>query len=620
MLAGAPTGLYGHVEENRKRALLLFGGFIVAIELMALVILIVPTMLYDARHNPLIAPLGYLARYCLPVALIGLVIYAAKLWWFVGTVKKSVGFRYVDNHDEPRFCRILEPLAITAGIPIPYAAVIDTPALNAFACGVRANHMVVVATRGLIDGLDDDELAAVLAHEVTHIKHRDTMLLASANTFMATLLLTQTRRRVKLDDWRQAIGMVLLPIFIPLVLLVAFLTQLALRIGYCSRAAIGSAREYVADAEAVQLTKNPAALVSALRKIEGHSRIDTLGPAEEAMMIDGPVEGPLATHPTITERIAALARTTGSLVFEGGTRLDTRPEATARVARVQSFGRRDDELERIATLAQAPPRAGPWEIFRKTRDPRHNLFGFNRRAALIYGCVAVAIAMIASQPNGRLLFSRQISLVYGMGDVGKLARGVARCDFKAIAGTLDQSCSGDQLDRRADRLMGSLGMPTIAGRRLEEQATTNAAIERRLDQRCYSDRFDMTPAALTGPPQGGHFGEDLDTFRRGAARNNDSILLATPGPARDKALKDYVEMRQLLLNDALYFFGKSGMDELNQIYTRDDHQRIIALLNQRLRDPAFTSGDNPYDVGSYRLFATAPFEALPCDVVSRPAG
>src|SRR5215217_2106617 len=106
MLAGAPTGLYGHVEENRKRSLLLFGGFIVAIELMAFVLLAGPTFIYDSAHNPLVSPIAYLGRYAVPVAVTGLLVYAAKLWWFVGSVQKSVGFRYVDNADEPRFCRI----------------------------------------------------------------------------------------------------------------------------------------------------------------------------------------------------------------------------------------------------------------------------------------------------------------------------------------------------------------------------------------------------------------------------------------------------------------------------------------------------------------------------------
>ena len=212
MLAGGPTGLYGHVEQNRRRSLLLFAGFIVAIEIMAFVILVMPTMILDWPHCPLVSPRGYVTRYVLPVALVGLLIYAVKYWWFVGAVQKAVGFRYVDDREEPRFCGILEPLAISAGIATPSAAVIDGPALNAFACGVRADRMVVVATRGLIDGLDDDELAAVLAHEVIHIRNRDTLLLASANVFMDTLTMARGGKQVAFDDWRQMLPLLLLPV------------------------------------------------------------------------------------------------------------------------------------------------------------------------------------------------------------------------------------------------------------------------------------------------------------------------------------------------------------------------------------------------------------------------
>ena len=622
MLAGAPTGLYGHVEENRKRSILLFAGFIVAIEVMAVVLLIGPTLLWDWDHSPLVAPLGYLARYALPVALIGFIVYAAKLWWFVGGVRKSVGFRYVDNADEPRLCRILEPLVIAAGIPTPYAAVIETSAMNAFACGVRANHMVVVVTRGLIDGLDDDELAAVLAHEITHIKNRDTMLLASANTFMATLRMTQTKRQVKLDDLRQTIGMVIFPVLIPLSLLLAFLNQLALRIGYCSRAAIGSAREYIADAEAVRLTKNPAALVSALRKIEGRSRIETIGTAEEAMMIDGPVEGPLATHPAVAERIAALARTTGSMIFDGGTRLDTRAEPLRRAAQVQGFGRRDEELLQVASLAEAPPRAGVWEMFRKTADPDRNLFGFNRRAAMMFGGALLAISLIATTAPGARYFMAQRNVVPVLGDLGQMTLKLAGCQANVIAPAL-VACDSKALNASSDRLTSLFGIPamssggTFGARKMDAEDEANIASK--LSRRCFGSQISMTPAALTARPKGRGNPDGMTNYRNAAMAGSAPVFAAPSGPARDRALKAYIEHRSALLASSLYFYGKPGLDELNRLYRREDHGRVLALLGARLADPDFTARDNPYRVAEYRIFAATPFEALPCDVVPKAA-
>ncbi len=613
MLMGAATGLYGHVEDNRKRSILLFGGFIVAIELMALILLFMPTLMFDWAHSPLVSPLGYATRYIPPVALVALLVYSARLWWFVGTVKKAVGFRYVDNNDEPRFCRILEPLAIAAGITTPYAAVIDSPSLNAFACGVRANHMVVVATSGLIEGLDDDELGAVLAHEIMHIKARDTMLLASANTFMATLMMARTKRQVKFDDWRQMIALVVLPAMIPLYLVMAFLTQVALRIGYCSRAAIGSAREMIADAEAVRLTQNPAALVSALRKIEGRSRIGSLGSAEEAMMIDGPTEGPLATHPTVTERIAALARTTGSMIFDGGTRLDTRTPALRGAARSLSFGQRNETLMRVASLAEAPPRATLFQIFRKTRDPERNLFGFNKRGTLQFALVLAAIGLIYQSQLGHRYFEAQRNGVSAMRGLGDLQKQLIACDLGAIGlNPFGMTCDARKLDGMATTFNARVGLPDRGAEEIAEQHKYAAS---RLARRCYSDRFDMRPADLVGAPRRNSGGEELRNFLNGASQPLDRILNAVPGPARDKALKEYVSYRKLLLNDALYFFGKSGMDEINSVYRRDDHQQVLTLLAERLKDPTFAAGDPDSDVADLKLFATAPYEALPCDTV-----
>jgi Zn-dependent protease with chaperone function len=614
MLAGTPTGLYGHVEENRKRSILLFGGFMIAIQLMALIALMLLTLSFDQAHNPLVSPLGYAKRYMLPVAVFAMLAYAAQLWWFVGGVKKAVGFRYVDHADEPRFCRILEPLTIAAGIATPFAAVIDSPARNAFACGVRANHMVVVATRGLIDSLDDDELGAVLAHEVMHIKNKDTMLLASANTFMATLMLAQGFRRLKFDDWRQMIGMVLMPVLIPIYLLMSFLTQIALRIGYSSRAAIGSAREMIADAEAVRLTKNPAALVSALRKIEGNSRIESLGVAEEAMMIDGATAGPLATHPTIDERIAALARTTGSMIFTGGTRLDTRDPGLTGAAAVP-LDRNADDLLRVAALAEAPSGGSMWAIFRKVRDPQRNILGFDRRSALHFGLVLAGVAVFAQTTIGARSYAAQRDL-FGLareaGDVQKL---MLACDLEAIGfNPTGVACDTKALEAKSAALGARMGTPDTETPFREEQRQRAATM---LARRCFNGRHTMTPAALAGPPQGRN--RNGTRYSMAALASVEPILQMAPGPARDLAIKDYVDFRKLMIENALYYGGRSELDALNANYHRDDHQRVIALLGERLRDPAFTGGTTLQADSKLRLFATAPFEALPCDVVAELA-
>jgi hypothetical protein len=122
-----------------------------------------------------------------------------------------------------------------------------------------------------------------------------------------------------------------------LILVVMLLRRLAIDGSHLTRLLIASAREYIADAEAVRLTQNPAALVSALRRIEGRSFIPGLAAGQDAMMIDGAHEGALATHPTIGERIAAIISVTGSLALIAPGRRDTR---SSELRGREGFGRR----------------------------------------------------------------------------------------------------------------------------------------------------------------------------------------------------------------------------------------------------------------------------------------
>ena len=187
------NGLYGHVRSNDVRSLALFAGFVAAFHLLAMLALFVPLAMLDPDHAPLYGWTGYLVRWVPIVTVIGALLFAVQMAWHVRTVRRRTDFRFVDDHDEPRLCRIVEPLAIAAGLPTPYVGVIDSPALNAFACGIRQKDAVLVFTRGLIDGLDDDELAAVAAHEIVHIVNGDIRLIAATNVCLDTLKLLQPR-------------------------------------------------------------------------------------------------------------------------------------------------------------------------------------------------------------------------------------------------------------------------------------------------------------------------------------------------------------------------------------------------------------------------------------------
>ena len=227
------NGLYGHVRRNDARSLALFAGFVVAFHLLAILALVVPLAMLDPEHAPLYGWSGYLVRWVPLVTVAGGFLFAVQMAWHVRTVRRKTNFRFVDDQDEPRLCRIVEPLTIAAGLPTPYVGVIDSPALNAFACGIRQKDAVLVFTRGLIDALDDDELAAVAAHEIVHIVNGDIRLIAATNVCLDTLNLLQPRRTAKQVNriWQACtlpILAVVLPIMVVLILVVALLRRLAL--------------------------------------------------------------------------------------------------------------------------------------------------------------------------------------------------------------------------------------------------------------------------------------------------------------------------------------------------------------------------------------------------------
>ena len=367
------NGFFGHVKANDQRSVLMFAGFVGAYQVAFAVLLAVPLMLFDWGHNPLLHPLAYLWRYGLPVTVLSVVLFGWFFLFHVAALQDELDFHLVTRVDEHRLVGIVERLALTAGVPRPRVGVIEDPALNAFACGLSPQSAVVVVTRGLLRALDDDELAAVVAHEVAHILHGDIRLIAMSHVAVSNLQGLQLIGAILLPNrgWfaglkRQPMLLVLsAPFWLPLLLwslpLVLVFTGLkaagkwlndwSLSMARVTRLMISSSREYIADAEAVRLTHNPAALISALRRIDGHSDLRALPDRADAMMIAGAVEGPWATHPTMDERVATLVRLAGGMALIGGGRRDTRSLADRRAGVSRGFGRKavDPSREMPAT-------------------------------------------------------------------------------------------------------------------------------------------------------------------------------------------------------------------------------------------------------------------------------
>lgn len=216
--------------------------------------------------------------------------------------------------------RILENVSITAGIPTPALYILSLePGLNAFAVGTNKNNSAVVLTKGLIETLDSSEIEAVIAHEVAHIVHQDTKLMMAITlligffTLVGGFLLRSNngRGRIKTSAKAGRGGVIL--IIIGLVLYV-YGTIVAPLI----RLAISRTREYKADAKSALLTRNPQALISALRKISNRPIVSRFEDNElmSPMCIVSPLTIKVSlfdtlsnlssTHPPIEKRIEAL--------------------------------------------------------------------------------------------------------------------------------------------------------------------------------------------------------------------------------------------------------------------------------------------------------------------------
>lgn len=369
------NGFFGHVKRNDLRSVAMFTGFLIAYQLLAAVILTLPLFFFDFERAPPVAPLEYLRLYGPVVLALSAALFTVRFARHLATVRAEVDFVEVDRRTCPRLVGIVERQAITAGLPTPRVGVIETNARNAFACGISRHSAIVVATRGLVEALDDDELSAVVAHELAHIRNGDIRLVAASNVLLDDLNWLERWNLLRLRGNKKILlVVVVLPFLLIPALLAGLVSGTALTIARVSRLLISSSREFVADAEAVRMTHNPGALISALRLIEGRSGVAGLTPGVDAMMIDGAVEGAFASHPTIAERVAVLTRLSGSMVQASAFRRDTRPMETIMAHRA-TFGRRGAPV-----AATAPART---IVGRANAGSSTNLFGLTRKGVVM---------------------------------------------------------------------------------------------------------------------------------------------------------------------------------------------------------------------------------------------
>lgn len=309
-------GLQTHIWNNNLKSVLLLAGFPVLLLLLVYALNVGYVALVSDFENVgagLALAFDNMAR-TWPFALLGAAVWFSIAWIsHQALINLSTGAKPVTRQQAPELYNLLENLCISRGIPMPKLQIIDTPALNAFASGVSEKNYAITVTSGLIEALDGPELEAVLAHELTHIRNRDVRLLIVAVifvgifSFVGELFFRNTfRTGVRISGHTSSRkgdsrgGGVLILIAIALVIL-AYILAMVIRFSLSQK------REFLADAGAVDLTRNPDAMISALEKISGRSAIDA--PREvRQMMLDNTAEfaGLFATHPSIEKRIKAL--------------------------------------------------------------------------------------------------------------------------------------------------------------------------------------------------------------------------------------------------------------------------------------------------------------------------
>ena len=240
-------------------------------------------------------------------------------------VRQATGARSLERRENPRVYNIVENLTMACGMPMPKINVIDDPQLNAFASGIDEKSYTVTVTTGICNRLNDDELAGVIAHELTHIRNRDTRLLIVSIIFvgiMGTALSLATRmlwnaflfgggsRRSDREGKNNGGMIVVIVIAVVLAAVGYFFTIL-------TRFAISRKREYMADAGGAELCGNPMALASALRKIsndpglggvdrEDVAQLFIVRPKAFASEFTNMMSNLFSTHPSIESRIAYL--------------------------------------------------------------------------------------------------------------------------------------------------------------------------------------------------------------------------------------------------------------------------------------------------------------------------
>src|SRR5262245_45116177 len=348
----AAYGLYTHIQANRRRSIALLIGLFFLVYLLVYAGALVGEALGSDEAPDILFRRALIDMLdAAPFATIGTALWILIAYKFHQQMIDAVtGGRTVTRREEPRLYNLLENLCISRGITVPKLKLIEDDSLNAFATGMNERQYSITVTSGLIRNLNDAEIESVLGHELTHIRNGDVRMLviaviiAGVISFVAEIVFRLffqggLRWRRSGDDGRRGAGVAILMALVLVV--IAWILSILIRF------ALSRQREYLADAGSVELTKNPDAMISALRKIEGRGELQGATSAVMEMCIDNPRQdfsNIFDTHPPIDARVAALVKYVGG--HDPGLLALPAPGVTT--------------TEEEEASASAPPQSGPW--------------------------------------------------------------------------------------------------------------------------------------------------------------------------------------------------------------------------------------------------------------------
>jgi heat shock protein HtpX len=319
----AAFGLYTHIQSNKRRSIGLLIGLFFLVYLMTFAGALlgealfrdVPLADFDKYYANPLAYAVYAAWHDVllawPWVTAGTAVWIVIAYYFHQTLIDGItGANEVTREQEPRLYNLLENLCISRGIPMPKLKVMESDALNAFTTGLNEKQYSITVTTGLMKWLNDAEIESVLGHELTHIRNGDVRMMICAVVIVGVIsffgeLVFRGMRGMRGGRGKGAGLVILIALAI-----VALCWVLSIVIQF----ALSRKRELLADAGSVELTKNPDAMISALRKIEGRGELPDANSAIMELCVDNPREGfdnLFDTHPSVDSRVVALVQFAG---------------------------------------------------------------------------------------------------------------------------------------------------------------------------------------------------------------------------------------------------------------------------------------------------------------------